>query len=273
MTTAFLFLPPAAVLLVGWLVWSGRWSAWATPPRAWSLLVWPAPAVALLVAPALIWSERALVALGLEPRLVPLAIAWMSVATAVSARPPRRWLPPWLRRRLAAVPTAERPPATSVAEDRDATAWYRAVRCPDPPAFGGTGPRWADHLDAVPGWFGIGGNHVSFEPELPPTDPTAPVVYTVAGPEEPTAGMVASWPLPDGRQVRAYPAPVAAAAGWRWRTAVDSVQSVRLGRRQRPGLARLSLQLPEAAPVHVVIASSAAADLRVRALLGEPGPG
>jgi hypothetical protein len=211
--------PLLAVGVLTVLVWSGRWSRWFERPGAIGLLVWPVPALVVLLTPAILWTERGLAAAGWEPGLAVVAGGWLLVGATVGLRPPRWAFPAWVRLRVARLPrSADRPNAVGCP----------AVRCLDPPRFGSAGSRWTLLIDGQPGWLVADDGGLRFEPIVPdvPVSSWAPLTYTIDDPEVPGDGVLDRWELPDGRELRAYSAPAAAAVAHRWQLAADDLVGV-----------------------------------------------
>lgn len=213
------FGPLVAVATLAVLVWTGRWWRWFERTGAAGLLVWPAPALAVLLTPAILWTERGLATIGWTPGLAGVAGGWLVLGAAVSLRPPRWVFPGWVRVRVAHPPDPRgRPDAAAGA----------AVRCTEPPRFGAASSRWTLLVDGQPGWLVAEDGGLRFEPIVPdvPVSPWAPLTYTIDDPDVPGDGVLGRWDLPDGRELRAYSAPAAAAIGRRWQLAAGDLAGV-----------------------------------------------
>jgi hypothetical protein len=212
-------VPLVAVGALTLLVWTGRWWRWFDRAGTAGLLVWPVPALAALLLPAILWTERGLALAGWEADLAVVAGGWLAIGGVVSLRPPRWWFPAWARVRVARLPNGrDRPSATACA----------AVRCAEQPRFGTVSSRWTLLIDGQPGWLVAEDGGLRFEPIVPdvPVSPWAPLTYTIDDPDVPSDGALDRWDLPDGRELRAYSAPAAAAVERRWQLASDDLIEV-----------------------------------------------
>ncbi len=162
-----MFVPPldpsVVVLLLlaagcGALVWAGRLDAWLGHDAPWTVLLWPAPVVTVLL-PVLatpVWFLIRAAGLvrpegGLRTGAIYLAV--VAVVWGVAVLWPPRWLlPGWARRRVVALPVAraaprpEAVPALHVVHGRGH----------------GSRARWAWHVDAVPGFVWRDGDTLRF---------------------------------------------------------------------------------------------------------------
>jgi hypothetical protein len=197
-----LFLDPLVLGLIGvtlvgcWLVWRGSLRSWFAASGAWTMLVWPLPAV-LVGLPFVVGPVRAALSLILDATglaLTQTADAFVFTGlylvplVGLTVWPPRWLLPGWARARLAT-------PAGGGSDARPGGVDQAVI----PACLGrrghGSRARWVWRVDAVTGILVVADGQLHFRPDppvgtmvatddLPAADGTPRPVEPAASPRE-----------------------------------------------------------------------------------------